>query len=185
MTDVLIGISLIAAFIYLSHKIEDWLEILGKKKNVSRQRIFYVQKIFQLIIFTLLLIAAGIAFGINYDKFGFVVSSIFAVLGIALFAQWSILSNVTASLIIFFFFPYRVGDAVRIFDDKEILEGKIHEITLFHVLIRNKKKEIISFPNSLVFQKAIVIQPKNLNIDNNENLHQKSLQILAQKMLSN
>jgi len=73
------------------------------------------------------------------------------------------LSNVTASLIIFFFFPYRVGDTVRIFDDKEVLEGKIHEITLFHVLIKNEKREIISFPNSLVFQKAIVIQPRNMS----------------------
>lgn len=163
MTDIIIGISLVAAFILISNNVEHWLERIGKKKNVSHQRIFYVQKIFQLIIFVMLLVAAGIAFGINYDKFGFVVSSIFAVIGIALFAQWSILSNVTASLIIFFFFPYRVGDTVRIFDDKEVLEGEIHEITLFHLLIKNEKREIISFPNSLVFQKAIVIQPKNMS----------------------
>ena len=168
MTDILIGISLLVGFLILSHLIESWLEKMGKKKKVSHQRIFYIQKIFQLVIFILVLLAAGIAFGINYDKFGIIVSSIFAVIGIALFAQWSILSNVTASLIIFFFFPYRVGDSVRIFDDKEILEGRIHEITLFHVLIKNDKKEIISFPNSLVFQKAIVIQPKNLNSENNE-----------------
>ena len=87
-------------------------------------------------------------------------TSIFAVLGVALFAQWSILSNVTASLIIFFFFPYRVGDTIRIQDDKEILEGCIQEITLFHLLIKRSEGDIISYPNSLVFQKAIIIKPK-------------------------
>ena len=160
MIDILVVVTLIFSFVIVSNGIEKWIRRLGEKKSVSHERVFYVQKIIQLIAFVAVLLAAGVIFGINYDKFGFIVSSVFAVLGIALFAQWSILSNITASLIIFFFFPYRVGDKVKIYDDKEILEGRIDEITLFHVLIKRQQGDMISYPNSLVFQKAIIIEPK-------------------------
>jgi len=76
-------------------------------------------------------------------------------LGVALFAQWSILSNITASLIIFFGFPYRVGDTVRVIDGDEDITGIVEEITLFHVLIR-KGENMITYPNSLILQKAVV-----------------------------
>ncbi|MGK0445561.1 MAG: small-conductance mechanosensitive channel [Bermanella sp.] len=163
MLNILIGIGFILSFVVLSNAIENWIERLGRKRQVSNERIFYVQKIIKLIGFIGLSLAAGLVFGFNYSEFSFIVSSIFAVVGIALFAQWSILSNVTASLIIFFFFPYRVGDHVRISDEKEILEGDIIEITLFHLIIKREDGDILTYPNSLVFQKAIIIHPRTKN----------------------
>ncbi|MFY0700341.1 MAG: mechanosensitive ion channel family protein [Bermanella sp.] len=163
MLNILIGIGFILSFVVLSNAIENWIERLGRKRQVSNERIFYIQKIIKLIGFIGLSLAAGLVFGFNYSEFSFIVSSIFAVVGIALFAQWSILSNVTASLIIFFFFPYRVGDHVRINDEKEILEGDIIEITLFHLIIKREDGDILTYPNSLVFQKAIIIHSKAKN----------------------
>lgn len=160
MWKILIGIAFVISFVVLSNAIENWIERLGRKRQVSNDRIFYVQKIIKLMGFIGLLLTAGLVFGFNYSEFSFIVSSIFAVVGIALFAQWSILSNVTASLIIFFFFPYRVGDYVRITDEKEDLEGEIIEITLFHIIIQRREGDILTYPNSLVFQKAIIIQPR-------------------------
>lgn len=164
MLNILIGIGFILAFVVLSNAIENWIERLGRKRHVTNERIFYIQKIIKLIGFIGLLLAAGLIFGFNYSEFSFIVSSVFAVVGIALFAQWSILSNVTASLIIFFFFPYRVGDNVRITDEKETLEGDIIEITLFHLIIKREDGDILTYPNSLVFQKAIIIRPKNKTV---------------------
>jgi small-conductance mechanosensitive channel len=123
------------------------------------------------LLFITALFTIALLLGINYDKFGFILSTIFTLVGVALFAQWSILSNVTASLIIFFFFPYRVGDTIKIQDDSELLEGCIEEITLFHLLIRRTEGDIISYPNSLVFQKAIIIKPRVNNIENDKKQH--------------
>ncbi|NVK39325.1 MAG: mechanosensitive ion channel family protein [Gammaproteobacteria bacterium] len=164
MWDILIGIGFIIAFVVLSNAIENWIERLGRKRQVSSDRIFYIQKIIKLMGFTALLLAAGLVMGFNYSEFSFIVSSVFAVVGVALFAQWSILSNVTASLIIFFFFPYRVGDSIRITEEKEILQGEIMEITLFHLIIKRVDGDILTYPNSLVFQKAIIIHPKTKTI---------------------
>ena len=97
--------------------------------------------------------------GIEYSQLSVFLSSIFAVIGVALFAQWSILSNITASLIIFFGFPYRVGDSVRVMDEGHDISGIIEEISLFHVLIR-RDDELITYPNSLILQKAVIKLPK-------------------------
>lgn len=160
MNEVFIILPLLILFFVFSKIVNKQLLVLGQRKNVSADRVFYIQKTVQVLLLIITLFTIGILLGINYDKFGFILSTLFTVIGVALFAQWSILSNVTASLIIFFFFPYRVGDTIRIQDDKEVLEGCIQEITLFHLLIKRSEGDIISYPNSLVFQKAIIIKPK-------------------------
>jgi small-conductance mechanosensitive channel len=90
-------------------------------------------------------------------------SSVFAVLGVALFAQWSILSNITASLIIFFGFPYRVGDKIKVMDKDDDISGVIEEISLFHVLIR-RGDELITYPNTLILQKGVIKNPKKAEV---------------------
>ena len=82
-------------------------------------------------------------------------SSVFAVIGVALFAQWSILSNVTSSLIIFFTFPAKVGDRIRVPDHENPVEGVIKEITLFQVELRDKDNNPIFYPNNLLLQKPV------------------------------
>ena len=93
--------------------------------------------------------------GIQYSQLSVFLSSVFAVIGVALFAQWSILSNITSSLIIFFAFPYRVGDVIRIIDGNDDLSGTIEEISLFHVIIL-QGEALITYPNSLMLQKAVI-----------------------------
>ncbi|EAT11835.1 mechanosensitive ion channel family protein [Bermanella marisrubri] len=161
MMKIVLGISFILFVLILNNQLTRMISRVGHRKKVSRDRVFYVQKTLQLTILVVGILTASVIFGFNYDKFGLIFSSIFAVVGIALFAQWSILSNITASIMIFFFFPYRVGNRVRINEDKDWLSGEIIEITLFHVLIRMDDNNILSYPNSLVFQKAIIIEPKN------------------------
>ncbi|MCC4854167.1 mechanosensitive ion channel domain-containing protein, partial [Vibrio lentus] len=82
--------------------------------------------------------------------------SIFAVLGVALFAQWSILSNLTASVLIFFVFPYRIGDRVRVAEKDEDISGVIIDITMFHVILRHSSGNIITYPNNLILQKGVI-----------------------------
>ena len=79
----------------------------------------------------------------------------FAAIGVAIFAQWSILSNITASLIIFFGFPYRVGDPIKVTDSNFDLSGTVEEISLFHVLIRSGDGNLNTYPNTLILQKPV------------------------------
>lgn len=131
---------------------------LGAAKSVNIYRIKYVTKAVRIALTAFFVILMLTLLGIQYSQLSVFLSSIFAVIGVALFAQWSILSNITASLIIFFGFPYRVGDAVRVSDKDDDISGVIEEISLFHVLIRQDEK-LITYPNSLILQKAVVKFP--------------------------
>lgn len=129
---------------------------IGREKRIAKRRVQYVQFLLTMIWTVIVIAILGIITGFSYKDVGLIFTSIFAVIGVALFAQWSILSNVTASVIVFFFFPYHVGDHVKIVDGEDTIEGIIEEITMFHVILSNSDKKV-TYPNSLVFQKAVVI----------------------------
>ena len=117
----------------------------------------YVTKSVHIILLLVTLGVIGLVLGINYGELSIFVSSAFAVLGVALFAQWSILSNITASIIIFFGFPYRLGDRIRVVEaGDEVCEGIIQEIGLFHVLLKKENGDEITYPNSLLLQRPVI-----------------------------
>ena len=63
----------------------------------------------------------------------------------------------------FFTFPYKIGDFIIIHDKEYDFEGTIEDIKGFHVVIKSKKGEIITYPNSLMLQKGVtVIKPDDL-----------------------
>ena len=133
---------------------------IGAERDVSHKRVQYVLAVVNFTWGLLALTGISIAAGVNFKDFGVFLSSALAILGVSLFATWSILSNVTASVIVFFFFPYRVGDWVRIIDGDNSIEGMIKEITLFHVILEDSADSIVTYPNTLIFQKAVSVAKK-------------------------
>ena len=128
---------------------------LGASKDVAPARIKYLTKTANIALFATLVFVVCMILGLGYGEVSLFLSSAFAVVGVALFAQWSILSNITASMVIFFGFPYRVGDVIKVTDADFDLSGTVEEISLFHVLIRNRQGNLITYPNSLILQKPV------------------------------
>ncbi|VXC17174.1 mechanosensitive ion channel domain-containing protein [Maribacter litoralis] len=110
------------------------------------------------------IVALTLVWSVNYQDLGVMLSSVFAVIGVALFAQWSILSNITAGVIIFFSFPFKIGNTIRILD-KELLDPDnsdldkfvIEDIRAFHLHLRRSNGEILTYPNNLVLQKGVIL----------------------------
>ena len=134
-----------------------WIKKLALAKGASVDRTFNLQKTFQFFIFCIAISVSLVTLGIGYSELDLFLSSVFAVIGIALFAQWSILSNITASVMIFFFFPYKVGQHIALMDkDKEkIIRGKLVEISIFYILLELESGEKMTYPTTLVFQNPI------------------------------
>ena len=149
---------IIIVFLIGKKSIRLLVQRIGRERSIASNRIQYVNAVLLFFWSVMAFIAVGIFAGIGYKDLGVFFGSIFAVIGVALFAQWSILSNVTASIIVFFFFPYRVGDNVKILDGENSVEGVINEISLFHVILMDVDGLTITYPNALVFQKAVKIQ---------------------------
>lgn len=133
-----------------------WISRLAGNKRVSLERTKFVSKAFNFMAFILFVSFFTIILDLGFGDISLFLSSIFAVLGVALFAQWSILSNLTASILIFFVFPYRIGDTVKVAEKDEDISGVIIDITMFHVILRHASGNIITYPNSLILQKGVI-----------------------------
>lgn len=153
-------ISLLITIVFLLSRrfIVNLISKMGSQKSVSPYRVKYITKTLNLALTLFFIILLSLFLGIEYQQLSLFLSSVFAVIGVALFAQWSILSNITASLIIFFSFPYRVGDRIKVVDKDDDIQGIVEEISLFHVMIR-RNHELITYPNTLILQKAVIKLP--------------------------
>jgi small-conductance mechanosensitive channel len=89
------------------------------------------------------------------------ISLIATVVGVAMFAQWSILSNITSGVILFFSFPFKIGDVIKVHDKDFPFEGEIIDINAFHTDLITKEGERLVYPNNLLLQKGIsIVKPR-------------------------
>lgn len=156
MVQIGLLILLVVGYVVFSRFLKSSITLLGQKKSVNEVRVTYVSKMLNLGFTATFVLLVCLVLGVGYGQLAIFFSSVFAVVGVALFAQWSILSNITASLIIFFGFPYRVGDWVKVVDKDDEILGQIIEISTFHVIIKRLSGDIVTYPNSLILQKAVV-----------------------------
>ncbi len=133
----------------------------GKKSGFSKPRIRLVLKYIDFLISIFIILTLVPVWGVERKQAFFVISSIFTVIGVAMFAQWSILSNITAGIIIFFSFPFRIGDKIKILDKDVPIEAEIIDIRLLYTLLKTDSGERISYPNNLFLQKGTAIVNKN------------------------
>ncbi len=129
-------------------------EIIERRTNLV---VKYIHLLINIIaIFTLIVI-----WGVQTKDIFITISSITTVLGVGLFAQWSILSNISSGIILFFSFPFKIGDVIKIHDQDFPVEAEIEDIKAFHVYMKTKEGEMITYPNNLLLQRGISIIKRN------------------------
>ena len=134
---------------------------IARKNDINEARIRLVRRYVTVTIFVLAIIIEAFVFGAQFKDLAVVFSSVFAILGIALFAIWSILSNVTSGLIMFFNFPYKVGDKIEIHDKDFPVTAIIEDIRAFQLHLRLDNGDLVTYPNNLMLQKAVTLVEKD------------------------
>ncbi|MCF8364859.1 MAG: mechanosensitive ion channel family protein [Bacteroidales bacterium] len=128
-----------------------------KKFNFQKRRVVIMNRTFNGVIYFLAIAIIMLIWGVQQKQLALFLSSFIAVLGIALFAQWSMLSNITASIILFINHPAKIGDKIVVLDKEFPLTGQIQDIGAFFMSIKTENKEIVTIPNSIIFQKMVKI----------------------------
>lgn len=134
---------------------------LGRRSGINEARITLICRYITFLVVIIALVIIAFIFGADFSKLGIIFSSIFAVVGIGLFAIWSILSNVTSGVIMFFSFPYKVGDKIMIHDHDFPIEAIIEDIRGFHLHLRVANGNLVTYPNNLMLQKAVTLIEKD------------------------
>lgn len=130
---------------------------IGNRYRLQNDRTIFILKIINIGLYVAAAVTLLFIWGVDQNELILFLSSFIAILGIALFAQWSMLSNVTASILLFVSHPAKVGDTISILDKDYPLTGKIKDIGAFFVIIENEDNEVVTLPNSLLFQKMIKV----------------------------
>lgn len=132
---------------------------VGSISDLNEARTRLVSKYISFGFTALAIVALVLIWGVNIRELGLILSSIFAVIGVALFAQWSILSNVTAGIILFFSFPFKIGDRIQIMDKDLETSGNyvIEDIRAYHIHLRKDNGQLVTYPNNLILQKAVCV----------------------------
>ena len=134
---------------------------IGRKSGINDARIQLISRYTTVTIFSFWLLLEAFVFGAEFKDLALVFSSVFAIIGIALFAIWSILSNITSGVIMFFSFPYKVGDKIQIHDKDFPVEAIIEDIRAFHLHLRLDNGDLVTYPNNLILQKAVTLVEKD------------------------
>ena len=150
---------LLIVLIFLRIIADKLIRRYAKTSQILEHRTNLVIKYVHIFINLFIIISLIVIWGVQTKDIFITISSITTVIGVAMFAQWSILSNITSGMILFFSFPFRIGDTIKIHDKDFPIEAEIEDISAFHVNLKTKDGEKIIFPNNLLLQKGISIIP--------------------------
>ncbi len=134
---------------------------IGIRSGINTARINLINRYVSVIYFLIALFGEAFIFGTNFEDLALVFTSVFAVIGIGLFAVWSILSNITSGVIMFFSFPYKVGDKIEIHDKDFPIRAIIEDIRAFQLHLRTEEGDLVTYPNNLILQKPISLLEKD------------------------
>lgn len=143
---------------FISHTL---IRKIGRKSGINDARIKLICRYVTVALVLVAILIESFVFGAEKKDLAVVFSSVFAVIGIALFAIWSILSNITSGIIMFFSFPYKVGDKIQIHDKDFPIQAIIEDIRAFQIHLRLDNGDLVTYPNNLLLQKAVTLVKKD------------------------
>lgn len=113
-----------------------------------------------ILLVLLLVVVLSVVWGVDIRGLLVLASSMIAVIGVALFAAWSLLSNITAFFILLGQKAFAEGMEIKVVDGGNFVEGRIVEINLFSTVLRTKDNEQVVYPNNLLVSRPVVVLPK-------------------------
>jgi small-conductance mechanosensitive channel len=153
---IIISLFLIILYFVVRKLVSGIVHRHGRKHKMGKARAIYILKLLDTGMVMLLIIVVSFVWGVTVQGLSLYFASLFTIIGIGFVAQWSILSNITASIILFFYYPFHINSMVKVFDGDNSIVGKVVDITIFSVKIRLENNEFVSYPNNLLLQKPII-----------------------------
>ncbi len=151
--------TVIALILYptVRYLLDKLLKSYSEFLSISRTRTVLTKKSLNFLLALVVIIVIVTIWGVRPQNIFLTLSSIFAVIGVALFAQWSVLSNLTAGFILFFSLHLKIGDTIRILDKDFPVTGEVEDIRSFYIYLRGEDCQQYIYPNNLLLQKGISI----------------------------
>lgn len=164
-TQILITFVVVGAFGVLDRINTPKLEKQKDQSHFKRSSIDGAVKLARLLVGGVGLIILVMVWGIDLKHVLVLGTTMITLLGVALFASWSILSNITAFFVLVLHPAFKRGTFIRLIDADNYIEGYISEVTMFHTQLLTEDRELVLYPNNLFLGRTCIINPRNrLNV---------------------
>ena len=130
----------------------------GARLGKSAERVRHVRSIIGGVLNVIFVVAIALMWGVQPKNLVVTLSSVLAFVGVAMFAQWSMVSSLTAGVIMFFSAPFHAGNSIRIIDKDCPLEAVIEHVGAFYTHLRTTQGELVIIPNNLFLQKVVGVK---------------------------
>ncbi|MDP2237180.1 MAG: mechanosensitive ion channel family protein [Bacteroidales bacterium] len=156
-------LAVIISLVAIKFLLRGFINKLMNKLHFALERKRIISKIINFFIIIVALVLITAIWGVKSQEVTIFITSTLTILGVAFFAQWSILSNISSSLILFFNHPVRIGSQIKILDKDYPIEGIVVNISLFFMYIKTNDGQLVSIPNTVVLQKTISLDNENMD----------------------
>lgn len=161
LSNIIWSAAVLLVYFLISRLVLPRIEASVDKSNLKSEAALKAFHIANLLMGMVAIAALFIVWGIDFNGLLLVSTSLITLTGVALFANWSILSSVTSYFILLFHDSFRRGNFIRIIEGENYTEGFISEIQFFYTKILTEDRDIIIYPNNLLLTRQVQINPRN------------------------
>lgn len=156
--ELIVTAIIIVSYFIAKRLIAKSIERVAQTFEYQKPRVKIIKKLFTILLFSICFGILLFIWGVDRSELVFFITSMLTVIGIAFFAQWSIISNVTSTLIIYFNHPAKIGDTIEVMDKEFPIVARISDIGAFFVTLKTVDGEVITIPNNIFIQKTIKLK---------------------------
>lgn len=132
---------------------------LQRHTHLSIDTTLFMQRLGAGLLWTVLALVTLRFVGINVNGLWAILASTLAVVGVGLLAVWTMVSNITASVFIWIWRPYELGEHIELLPDG--FKGRAIDRSLMFTEIREEDGSTLMVPNNLFFQRVIRRAPND------------------------
>lgn len=129
------------------------LSLLAARTHLEPNDLLPLKKVLKSVLYLVTAILILTVFGVNLGGLWAIMSTILAMVAIGFVAVWSLLSNVSSTVIILLFRPFAIGDELEFAG--EPVKGKVVDLNFLYTTLRETDGTLIQIPNNLFFQKSV------------------------------
>jgi small-conductance mechanosensitive channel len=133
------------------------LKVLADRTRLEPADLLPLKTVLNSLLYVVATVLVLTAFGANLGGLWAILSTILAMVAIGFVAVWSLLSNISCTLIILFFRPFAIGDEIEF--TGEPVKGKVVDLNFLYTTLRTEDGGFIQIPNNMFFQKSIKRRP--------------------------
>ena len=153
---LILTLAILAGAVFISGLLRQLARRFADKHDYGQARLFQIAVLINISVAVTAVLIISAVWGFSGQGVAVFFSSVFALVGVALFASWSLLSNVTAALILFFGAPFRVGDRIRMLDGDNTVTGRVQDMGLIYLTLEDEDGNRFTLPNNILLQKTII-----------------------------